>query len=87
MDLEELYNKLSDYLKIYDNDFFENVFLKFDKIYNEKIISELKQRLTKFSEFKALTTFFYKDFQINDNIKNLLVNPKMKIENIDFAKK
>jgi hypothetical protein len=87
MDLEELYDKLSEYLKTYENDFFENVFLKFQKDYNLKIIKELQTRLVNFGEYKALTTFFYNDFSINDNTKNLLVNPKMKIENIDISKK
>jgi hypothetical protein len=87
MNLEDFYNKLSEYLKTYENDFFENVFSKFEKEYNLKIIKELQTRLVSFGEFKTLTTFFYNNFEINNNTKNLLVNPKMKIENIDFAKK
>lgn len=87
MDINELYEKLSEYLKTYESDFFVNIFSKFPLEYNKKIILELNKRLTKFGEFKALTTFFYNDFEVNESTKNLLVNPKMKIENVDIAKK
>lgn len=87
MDLETLYEKLTSYLNIYENDFYQNTFLKFPKEYNLKIIKELSTKLVKFGEYKELTTFFYNDFLVNGNITSLLVNPKMKIENIDIAKK
>jgi glutamyl/glutaminyl-tRNA synthetase len=87
MNLEVLYEKIEKFLKEYEGDFYLNIFSKSEKDYNLKIIKELQTRLVKFSDFKDLTTFFYNDFQINDKIKDLLVNPKMKIETIDFAKK
>lgn len=87
MQLEELYEKLCEYLKEFEKEFYENIFIKTNKDYNLKILKELQTRITKFSEYISLTTFFYKDFLINDEIKNLIVNPKMKIENIDIAEK
>lgn len=87
MNIEEFYEKLTEYLKKYESDFYNNKFLSAFKEYNLNIISELKTRLVTFKEYKKLTTFFYDDFKINDNIKNLLVNTKMKIENLDIVKK
>lgn len=87
MDIETLYNKLQNYLIEFEKDFFDNIFSKFNEKYNKKIIQELQTRIIKFDEFIWLTTFFYNDFEINDKIKNLLLNPKMKIENIDIIKK
>ncbi|MDD5769352.1 MAG: glutamate--tRNA ligase [Candidatus Gracilibacteria bacterium] len=87
MPLEELYEKLSKYLQEYENDFYNNKFLKVSKEYNLKIITELKTRLTIFKEYKKLTTFFYNDFDVNQDIIDLLINLKMKIENIDIVKK
>jgi len=87
MSLEKLYKKLEKYLETYQNDFYKNIFLKNDKKYNEKIILELKTRLVTLKDYKELTTFFYSDFEITQKIKDLLVNPKMKIEDISIAKK
>jgi hypothetical protein len=87
MDINKLYEKLEKYLETYENDFYINNFLKSDKKYNLAIIKELKTRLITLKEFKELTTFFYNDFEINEKIKKLLINPKMKIENLDIVKK
>jgi len=78
-----LYNKLITYLQRYDKDFLE-VLKANDETYNKKILSELKTRLRKLSEYRELTSFFY-----TDAIKmrtDLLVNPKMKIESLADAK-
>jgi len=87
MDLELLYTKLEKYLIEFELDFYNNIFSKTDKNYNLKIIKELQTRLTRFEEFIPLTTFFYNDFDINDNVIKLLINEKMKIENLDIVKK
>ena len=58
---------------------------KFPKEYNIKVLDELKTRMTKFDEFKSLTTFFYNEAKIAEN--DLFINAKMKIENIDDVKK
>ncbi|MDD4151192.1 MAG: glutamate--tRNA ligase [Candidatus Gracilibacteria bacterium] len=83
--IETLYTKLCDYLAKYDKDFYENIFSKFDEVYNKKILKELQTRLNYFAEFKDLTKFFY-----TENIacrEDLFINPKMKIEDISVVKK
>jgi len=87
MDANTVYEKLEKYLSEYDIDFYNNTFLKFDKSYHLLIIDELKSRFQKFDEYKLYTTFFYNDFEITKEIKEMLVNPKMKIDNIDIVKK
>lgn len=81
--INELYSKLEMYLKEYENDFYNNVFIKFDIEYNTKILKELQTRLIKFDEFIWLTTFFYNEAKI---ATDLLLNEKMWIINLDIAK-
>lgn len=82
-DINELYSKLENYLKEYETDFYNNVFSKFDKEYNTKILKELQTKIIKFNEYIGLTTFFYNEAKIN---KDLLLNEKMWIINLDIAK-
>ena len=77
MDFEELFSRLKTYLEKYQKDFYENVFSKKSDEYNKKIVRELQTRLKRFDEYIDLTGFFYTDANIR---KDLLVNPKMKIE-------
>lgn len=84
MDIELLYSKFTSYLEKYDIDLLNKINL-FPLEYNKKILSELKTKIKKFDEFKANSTFFYDDSNI-PNI-NLLLNPKMKIEDLDTVKK
>lgn len=77
MDLDELYSRLENFLQKFQKDFYENTFSRFDKNFNKKILAELQTRLKRLNEFHELTTFFYNDANI---AKELLVNPKMKIE-------
>lgn len=86
MDIEKLYEKLEKYLETYEKDFYVNTFLASDRKYNLAIIKELKTRLSTLKEFKDLTTFFYNDFEVSQKVKSLLINSKMKIEDISVAK-
>jgi len=81
--INELYIKLVNYLKEYENNFYSNLFSKSDKEYNTKILKELQTRLIKFDEYIGLTTFFYNDAKI---VTDLLLNEKMWIINLDIAK-
>ncbi len=83
LEINSLYNKLEDYLKEYDSPFCENVFLKFPKEYNLKIVKELQTRLIKFEDFKWLTRFFYNDAEVKID---LLKNEKMWISDLNTAK-
>lgn len=84
MDIDKLYDKLETYLKDFRLDFYNNVFVKFPKEYNEKILKELQTKIKKFDEYEELTTFFYKDANIN---LDLLLNEKMWINSFEIAKK
>jgi len=84
LDINIVYDKLLEYLKEYDTEFFDTL-QNFPKEYNIKVLDELKTRMTKFDEFKSLTTFFYNEAKIAEN--DLFINVKMKIENIDDVKK
>lgn len=86
MKLEELYELLSKYLEKYEKKFYQNTFLHSEKSYNLSIINELKTRLVILKDYKELTKFFYNDFEVNTKQKELLINPKMKIEDISQAK-
>lgn len=86
METSRLYTLIKEYLKKYDNEYFK-VILNNDNYndeYNKAIISELKSRLRKLSDFRTLTGFFYSEAKINTN---LCLNPKMKIEDFDTVKK
>jgi len=80
MDDDLLYNKFLIYLWRYDPKFLEEI-NKFDENYNKKIFRELKTKIKKFEDFKTSTSFFYNESKIPD--EELLVNKKMKIENIE----
>lgn len=81
--LAELHERIARYLETYEKDFYENVFSKQDFTYNAKIISELQGRMKRLGEYIWFTDFFYNDVKIRTD---LLVNPKMKIETLDFAR-
>lgn len=87
MQLDSLYALLSKYLEKYEKDFYQNTFVQADKNYNLSILNELKTRLVILKDYKELTKFFYYDFEVHAQQKELLINPKMKIEDISQAKK
>jgi len=84
METEVLYDKLLTYLQKYDNDFF-NIVSSFPSMYNLKIVNELKTKLRKFSEYKENTFFLYSDSKLPAD--DLLVNEKMKIDDISIVKR
>ena len=86
IDLSILYNKFIVHLKRYDNNFYEKI-SKFNENYNKSILNELKTRIKNFSEFKNLTNFFYDEPVFNEETKNLIQNEKMKINDLETAKK
>ena len=84
LDINYIYDKIVTYLSKYDPDFYK-IFMSHDKEYNLKVIEELRTRVRYLEEFKELTSFLYSEpREIN---KGLLLNPKMKIEDIETAKK
>jgi len=84
MDISIVYDKLITYLRRYDKDFLDKV-LSFPEEYNKKILSELKTRMKKFEDFKDLTLFLYWEARLPE--KELFLNEKMKINDLDIVKK
>ncbi len=84
INLDELYEKLLKYLAEYNQNFLEKI-SKFSPEYNKKILNELKTRIKKFDELEIFTNFFYEDSKIPS--LDLILNPKMKIENLEDVKK
>lgn len=82
MEFEELYSRFTEYLKKYQELFFENTFSKFPEDFNKKVLRELQTRLKRFDEYIELTFFLYHEPKI---AKELLANPKMKIETEEEA--
>ncbi len=77
MELGELHTRLSKYLEQYESEFYGNIFSQQDYNHNAAIIRELQMRMRRFDEFIELSHCIYGDAAIR---KDLLVNPKMKIE-------
>lgn len=81
--LETLYEKLCSYLEKYQSDFYTTL-QNFPKQYNLKVLAELKTRLKTFSEYPALTSFFYGEIATLEN--QLFLNEKMKITSMQEVK-
>ena len=82
----DLYEKFINYLEKYDKKFLNKIF-EYEKQYNIKILSELKTRIKKFSDYKELSSFFYDEPVFNEDIVKLIKNEKMGINNLDLARK
>lgn len=82
MEIGELHERLAEYLKTYENEFYTSTFAPADYEFNTKILRELQLRMKRFDEYIELTKFLYQDAEIRTD---LLTNPKMKIETLDFA--
>ena len=77
MEIPDLHTRLARYLEEYEGEFYTTVFSEKDYQYNTKIIHELQTRMKKFDEYIDLTKSLYGEASIR---KDLLINPKMKIE-------
>jgi nondiscriminating glutamyl-tRNA synthetase len=83
MDSEVLYDKFIIYLRRYDTPFLD-IIQTFPLEYNKKIFSELKSKIKKFEDYKLSTSFFYGDSKMPN--EEVLINTKMKIENLEQVK-
>ena len=83
-DTNYLYDKLVTYLSKYNPSFLEKINTFWDN-YNKKILWELKTKIKKFDDFEQSTSFLYWDSKIPT--KNMLINEKMKIVDIEIVKK
>ncbi len=84
LEIWELYEKFKKYLEEYDKEFLEKI-SNFSDEYNKKILSELSTKIKKFDELKEITTYFYWEAKLPTD--DLILNPKMKLENSEDVKK
>lgn len=77
MEIGELHTRLSRFLEKYESEFYAKIFSQKNYDFNTKIIKELQTRMKRFDEFIPLTKSLYGTAEIR---RDLLVNPKMKIE-------
>lgn len=84
LEIDYIYQKLINYLENFDKDFLEKIQNFWDN-FNKKVLNELKTKIKKFDEFKENSFFIYNEAKIAD--KNLLLNEKMKIDDIEIVKK
>jgi glutamyl/glutaminyl-tRNA synthetase len=77
MEIGELHTRIAKYLEEYEEDFYRHTFSQRDYEYNTRIIHELQTRMKRFDEYTSLTKSLYGEAQVR---RDLLVNPKMKIE-------
>ena len=77
MELGELHTRLARYLEEYESEFYRDIFSQKDYSYNTRILAELQPRMKRFDEYIELTKFLYGSANIR---RDLLTNPKMKIE-------
>ena len=84
LDLDYIFDKIRVYLSKYDEEF-SKVFENCDREYNLKVINELRTRIRTLWEFREFSNFLY--FKSNVPKKELLLNAKMKIEDLESVKK
>ena len=80
---DELFIILSDYLKQYNPDFYENTFIAHDEYFNRAIIMEVQKRCETLADFPALSECFYHEPEVD---VNLLLSEKMGIATLGQAK-
>lgn len=77
MEMGELHARMAKYLEEHEADFYRTHFSQKNYDFNTKILQELKSRMKRFDEFISLTQTLYDTAPLR---KDLLINPKMKIE-------
>lgn len=85
LDFDTVYSRFETYLEKYDSEFLVKI-KEFPEEYNRKILKELTTKIKKFADYKEQTAFFYNNWNYKID-EELFVNPKMKIEDLDTAKK
>lgn len=80
--LEELVQRLEEYLKTYQGEFYSTIWSQASLELNTAIVRELKTRMKRFDEFPLLTGFLYRDPVRRED---LMVSEKMKIASLSEA--
>jgi glutamyl/glutaminyl-tRNA synthetase len=85
MDIHTLQDLLGTYLRTYAAEFYTTVYTQsVHTAMNLRILGDIQTRMKKFDEYIALTETFYADTVPVRT--DLLVNPKMKIDDMQMAK-
>jgi len=83
MPVDELYTLLTDYLRQYQPDFYENTLITHEESYNKAVLLELQKRLETLEDFISQTEFFYSEPTVD---AALLLSEKMNITTPEQAK-
>jgi len=83
MPIDELYILLSNYLRQYHPEFYENTLITHEENYNKAVLLELQKRLETLEDFIPQTDFFYTEPTVD---ADLLLSEKMNIMTIEQAK-
>ncbi len=83
MPIDELYILLSNYLRQYHPEFYENTLITHEEKYNKAVLLELQKRLETLEDFISQTDFFYSEPTVDTA---LLLSEKMNITTLEQAK-
>lgn len=83
MPTNELLGQLSEYLKQYNPEFYENVFIAHDSDFNHAVVAEVQKRCETLADFPALSECFYQEPEVDTA---LLLSEKMGIADFTQAK-
>lgn len=83
MPVDELYVLLSNYLRQYHPEFYENTLITHDEKYTKAVLLELQKRLETLQDFIPQTDFFYSEPTVDTA---LLLSEKMNVTTLEQAK-
>lgn len=83
MPVDELYILLSNYLRQYHPEFYENTLITHEESYNKAVLLELQKRLETLQDFIPQTDFFYSEPTVDTE---LLLSEKMNVTTLEQAK-
>lgn len=83
MPVDELMKTLSDYLKQYNPEFYENTFITHDEAFNRAVIMEVQKRCETLADFPALSECFYQEPEVDTA---LLLSEKMGVADLAQAR-
>lgn len=80
---DRLFQILSDYLKRYDREFYDNIFIAHDEAFNRAVIMEVQKRCETLADYPLLAECFYQEPEVD---VALLLSEKMGIVDLVQAK-
>lgn len=83
MPTNELAERLSEYLKQYNPEFYENTFITHGADFNHAVVAEVQKRCETLADFPVLSECFYQEPEVDTT---LLLSEKMAIADLSQAK-